>query len=154
MIPRKLYWADQYDFDRSDPATRLFVAASNWVDRCEAAKAQVDALAAQLETCKEAHMSNCLDADKLRTRIAELRRITDEMVNRFLTWPLPVSACADLVTTRQGPGRTGTNLLSFTEAREMLEYVLAEIVPMAKTMNIKGVIVNNNLQTHLTRSIR
>lgn len=52
-------------------------------------------------------------------------RVTDEMVTRFLTWPLPGSVCADPVASRQhDPHRTGTNLLSATEARMMLEHVL------------------------------
>lgn len=37
--PRR--WADQYDFDKSDPATRLFVAASNWMDRAERAEQEL-----------------------------------------------------------------------------------------------------------------
>jgi hypothetical protein len=50
----------------------------------------------------------------------------DRLVQRFLAWPLPVSVCADLVATRHGEtGRTGTNLLSATEAEEMLRHVLA-----------------------------
>ena len=32
-------WAAQYDFDKSDPATCLFVAASNWMDRAKHAEA-------------------------------------------------------------------------------------------------------------------
>ena len=53
--------------------------------------------------------------------------ITDDMVNRFLLWPLPDSVCADLCATKQGaPHRTGTNLLSFVEARKMLEHVLSD----------------------------
>lgn len=54
-------------------------------------------------------------------------KIDDEMVQRFLTWPLPASVCADLCATQQGaPHRTGTSLLSASEAREMLEYVLKQ----------------------------
>jgi len=52
--------------------------------------------------------------------------ITDEMVEMFLTWPLPDSVCADLCATKQGaPYRSGTNLLSAIEARKMLEHVLS-----------------------------
>jgi len=53
--------------------------------------------------------------------------ILDKMVDRFLAWPLPDSVCADLIATRQGsysPPRVGTNLLTATEARQMLEHVL------------------------------
>lgn len=49
----------------------------------------------------------------------------DELVNRFLSWPMPESVCSDPCATRRGwPHRTGTSLLTATEAREMLEYVL------------------------------
>lgn len=51
-------------------------------------------------------------------------QITAALVDRFLQWPLPHSVCADLVATKQGPGRIGTNLLTATEARQMLEFVL------------------------------
>jgi hypothetical protein len=47
----------------------------------------------------------------------------DVMVQRFLGWPVPFSVCADLCATRQEQGRSGTNLLSAIEAREMLTYV-------------------------------
>lgn len=50
----------------------------------------------------------------------------DRLVERFLTWPLPDSVCADLNATQQGaPHRSGTNLLSAAEAKQMFEYVLA-----------------------------
>lgn len=45
-----------------------------------------------------------------------------ELVNRFLAWPVPASCYPD---GKPGePGRIGTNLLSATEARLMLEHVL------------------------------
>ena len=51
----------------------------------------------------------------------------DKLVDRFLAWPLPDSVCSDLCATKQGyPHRSGTTLLSATEARQMLEYVLAD----------------------------
>jgi len=45
------------------------------------------------------------------------------LVDRFLSWPVPASVYPD--GTPGKPGRTGTNLLSATEAQAMLEYVLA-----------------------------
>lgn len=49
----------------------------------------------------------------------------DELVNRFLSWPLPDSVCSDGVATMRGhPHRIGTNLLTADEARAMLEHVL------------------------------
>lgn len=47
-----------------------------------------------------------------------------KLVNRFLAWPLPESVCSDLCVTRQGDKhRSGTNLLTEGEARQMFEYV-------------------------------
>lgn len=57
---------------------------------------------------------------------SETMAVTDEMVNRFLTWPLPKSVCADqCACIHNHPDRTGTNLLSFNEAKAMLQHVLA-----------------------------
>jgi len=43
----------------------------------------------------------------------------DEMAQRFLSWPLPADVCADAVACKQGaPHRTGTNLLTATQARQ------------------------------------
>lgn len=52
--------------------------------------------------------------------------VTDDLVNRFLSWELPDTACADPCATTPTSvlHRSGTNLLSSTEARQMLEYVL------------------------------
>lgn len=55
----------------------------------------------------------------LKARLAEP---TDAMVERFLAWPVPASVHPD--GTPGQPGRTGTNLLSAAEARQMLEHVL------------------------------
>lgn len=49
----------------------------------------------------------------------------NEMVNRFLSWPLPKSVCADPCASNPDyPHRSGTNLLNALEARQMLEHVL------------------------------
>ena len=54
-------------------------------------------------------------------------KVTDDMVNRFLSWPLPESVCADLCATKQGyPHRIGTTLLTADEARQMLEHVMTD----------------------------
>jgi hypothetical protein len=53
----------------------------------------------------------------------EIDTAMDAMVNRFLTWPVPASVYPD--GTPGQPGRTGTNLLNASEARQMLEHVLA-----------------------------
>lgn len=52
-----------------------------------------------------------------------------KLVNRFLAWPLPQSVCADVCATNsayQFP-RAGTNLLSGTEAKAMIQYLLSAI---------------------------
>ena len=60
-------------------------------------------------------------------------KVTDEMVNRFLSWPLPMSVCVDGICTKREtessypPKRVGTNLLTADEARQMLEHVLAAV---------------------------
>jgi hypothetical protein len=57
--------------------------------------------------------------------VAALAAALNTMTEAFLRWPLPESVCADLCATKQGPGRIGTNLLSFTEARQMLSDLVA-----------------------------
>lgn len=57
----------------------------------------------------------------------DARKVTDEMVNRFLAWRLPESVCVDLCCIKYGEkDRIGTQLLTADEARAMLEYVLAK----------------------------
>lgn len=48
--------------------------------------------------------------------------VTKEMVDRFLTWPVPADVYPD--GTPGQPGRTGTNLLNSIQAKLMLEHVL------------------------------
>lgn len=50
----------------------------------------------------------------------------DWLVNRFLCWKLPATVCSDLCVTMPGypHQRTGTNLLTATEARQMLREIL------------------------------
>ncbi|MBQ1767320.1 MAG: hypothetical protein IIZ92_31070, partial [Aquincola sp.] len=47
---------------------------------------------------------------------------TDDQVGRFLTWPVPADVHPD--GTPGQPGRTGTNLLSAEQAKNMLRHVL------------------------------
>jgi hypothetical protein len=52
-------------------------------------------------------------------------QVTDEMVSRFLTWPLPGDVSVDpCAMALDYPGRCGTNLLTHQQARAMLEHVL------------------------------
>lgn len=56
-------------------------------------------------------------------------KVTEDLVNRFLTWPVPASVHPD--GTPGQPGRTGTNLMTAIEARAMLEHVLGPVVESA-----------------------
>jgi hypothetical protein len=62
---------------------------------------------------------------ELRSKLARQAEpvVTEDMVNRFLQWPVPASVHPD--GTPGQPGRTGTNLLDATTARQMLEQVLS-----------------------------
>lgn len=65
---------------------------------------------------KERDIAALLD----RHEVASVERFVD----RFLSYRLPVSVCADPVACNPGtPGRTGTNLLTADEARQMMEHV-------------------------------
>lgn len=48
----------------------------------------------------------------------------DQLVNRFLAWPVPADVHPD--GTPGKPGRTGTNLLTASQAKQMLEHVLGD----------------------------
>lgn len=61
-----------------------------------------------------------LEGYALRSRLAGP---TFEQVSRFLTWPVPANVHPDGEPGK--PGRTGTNLLSATDARAMLQHVLS-----------------------------
>jgi hypothetical protein len=78
-----------------------------------------------LMACQDGR-ATCLRVMEIMEREAELQRPSaHDMAEAFLRWPLPDSVCADLCATKQGPGRVGTNLLSYTEAKQMFEHVLA-----------------------------
>ena len=59
-------------------------------------------------------------------RYVEYTNIMGAMVDRFLSWPLPVDVRADDCACKPSTGRTGTNLLTADQARQMLEHVLAD----------------------------
>lgn len=48
--------------------------------------------------------------------------VNDDMVSRFLTWPVPADVYPDGVPGKDG--RTGTNLMTAQQARQMLEHVV------------------------------
>lgn len=52
---------------------------------------------------------------------------TRKMVDRFLSWPLPETVCADPCASMPGtPHRSGTTLLNATEAEAMFLHVLGQ----------------------------
>ena len=70
--------------------------------------------------------ATCLRVLEIMEREAEFQRPSaHDLAEAFLRWPLPESVCADLCATKQGPGRVGTNLLSYGEAKQMFEQLLS-----------------------------
>lgn len=62
------------------------------------------------------------------------------LVDRFLSWPLPESVCCDPCAVMHGwKGRIGTNLLTADEAKQMLEYVLADAVWPKRARLLEGI---------------
>lgn len=52
---------------------------------------------------------------------------TKALVDRFLAWPLPASVRSDACVTQDYPhARSGTNLLTSDEARQMIEHLLGQ----------------------------
>lgn len=50
-----------------------------------------------------------------------------QLANRFCTWPLPAEVCADVCATNPNYRyrRSGTHLLTVSQAEQMLRYVLS-----------------------------
>jgi hypothetical protein len=65
------------------------------------------------------------DYERLREMEERVKGRIDAMVDRFLCWPLPTSVRVDLCcASSDGLNRTGTNLLTADEARQMLVHVI------------------------------
>lgn len=59
------------------------------------------------------------------------------LVDRFLRWPLPKTVRADLCVTMDYPHpRTGTNLLTADEARQMFEYLTSTPLPPDSALSL------------------
>lgn len=107
---------------RVDPAC---ISCQTKDERTEAAE-EIESLRAELAACK-----------------AESKKVTDEMVSRFLGWHLPKDFSPDCGVSFDGRGKdamgyekswpVGTNLFSATQARAMLEHVLALDATAART---------------------
>ena len=78
------------------------------------------------EACdREQRVKQQLAVAQARVKELEEALNIDELVNRFLRWPLPHSVCADLCASKQGyPNRSGTTLLSAFEAKAMIVHLL------------------------------
>lgn len=60
----------------------------------------------------------------------------DKLVDRFLAWPLPASVASDPCASMPGrPDRSGTNLLTAAEAKQMLEHVLGDVAALFEAAN-------------------
>ena len=80
------------------------------------------------------------------------------LAERFCAASLPETVCADLCATHQGPGRTGTNLLTVEEAHEVLGHVLADgrgpLLTAAQRLEFEGMakglikFLNDNCNPH------
>ncbi len=70
----------------------------------------------------------------------------ETMVDRFLSWQLPESVCADLCATTPKEGRYGTNLLSASEAKEMIEHLLGVKIQIDESVTNDTVIVKGGAQ--------
>jgi hypothetical protein len=71
-------------------------------------------------------------------------QLIHELTEAFLRWPLPESVCADLCATKQGPGRIGTNLLSYTEARAMLDAVVHTAIASLVAQRDREIAMHSN----------
>ena len=61
-------------------------------------------------------------------------QLTKELTEAFLRWQLPESVRADDCATKQQAGRTGTNLLSYTEAYAMFSEI---VTPKIETLLLR-----------------
>lgn len=62
-----------------------------------------------------------------------------EMAERICAWPLPDDLCADAIACKPGaPHRTGTNLITTTQALAMLDYACKPIIDAALTAELEA----------------
>ena len=84
-----------------------------------------------------------------------MKPLIDQLVDRFLSCPLPESVCSDLCVTRRQAGRSGTALLSGEEAKTVLTHVLGDLLlPAAdERERIIQVLIRTNPTTVEDRTI-
>jgi hypothetical protein len=67
------------------------------------------------------------------------QRIVSRLVDKFLSWPLPESVCSDRCALIRGyPHRSGTNLLTATEAEQMIRHLLGPALSKDATTEEEG----------------
>ena len=71
----------------------------------------------------------------------------DELVNRFLTWPVPADVYPD--GTPGQPGRTGTNLLTAQQAKDMLTHVLGDVLAEAAKSERRAITFGDIVQSQV-----
>lgn len=71
----------------------------------------------------------------------------DDLVNRFLTWPVPADVHPD--GTPGQPGRTGTNLLTAEQAKQMLVHVLGDTIEQAVRSERRALMFGDILNKHI-----
>lgn len=59
------------------------------------------------------------------------------LAERFCAAPLPEGVCSDMCSTMQGPGRTGTNLLTVEQAEAVLGYTLGALPRAARDVLVE-----------------
>lgn len=63
------------------------------------------------------------------------KALIEKLADAFVAWPLPDSVCSDqCATMRDYKHRSGTNLLTVLEARQMFEYCLSKV----QALDVKG----------------
>jgi len=73
----------------------------------------------------------------------DFENVVKQLVDAFLAWPLPESVCCDRCVIERGyPHRSGTNLLTATEARQMFEHLLAKFPTATQDFIHKRELVN------------
>lgn len=119
-------FSEEYDFDYLEDQHRYlrkYMVCQAW------SKDQIALLDnlykhAQINSAARSKPKN--EDESFRADLLVMPKIAD-LVDKFLTWELPKSVCSDTcVTTRDYPhSRTGTNLLTADEAKQMFEYLLS-----------------------------
>ena len=68
-----------------------------------------------------------------------VQRVVSRLVDKFLSWPLPESVCSDQCACERGyPHRSGTNLLTATEAEQMIRHLLGPALSKDATTEEEG----------------